>query len=194
MLLITLQTRGNKQGCIGDLICTFHKAIMYNNEYPYSRTSILIQKKNYQRLHNICFQNRQDGFTGLHCTPERYPRFMLEFQHKEKYAGKKKKDTYTDSGRRNMFWKVTLGCNKILRVISAGVASLVNKQGLWGLLCDGTGGRKKRDTVTEMRTQALWHQQVLLHMQKALLRGTRVSKTRHILEWLAAKMVGQVAV
>lgn len=30
MLLIKVQTRGNKQGCIGDIICTFHKAIMYN--------------------------------------------------------------------------------------------------------------------------------------------------------------------
>ena len=193
MLLITLQTRGNKQGCIGDLIYTFRKAIMYNNEYPYSRTSILIQKKNYQRLHNICFQNRQDGFHWTSLYPREIPKIHVRISTQRRIC-RKKKDTYTDSGRRNMFWKVTLGCNKILRVISAGVASLVNKQGLWGSLCDGTGGGKKLDTVTEMRTQALWHQQVLLHMQKALLRETRVSKTRHILEWLAAKMVGQVAV
>lgn len=30
-------------------------------------------------------------FTGLHCTPESYPAFLLELQHKEKFEGKKQK-------------------------------------------------------------------------------------------------------
>lgn len=30
-------------------------------------------------------------FTGLHCTPDSYPGFLLEFQHKEKFEEKKKK-------------------------------------------------------------------------------------------------------
>lgn len=32
-------------------------------------------------------------FTGLHCTPESDPGFMLEFQHKEKLEGKKLTET-----------------------------------------------------------------------------------------------------
>lgn len=70
-------------------------------------------------------------FTGLHCTPERYPRLMSESRHKERIGRKEKKDIYIDSGGRNIFLKVTLGCSKILRVISAVVASLMNK---WGTL------------------------------------------------------------
>lgn len=68
-------------------------------------------------------------FTGLHCTPERYSRFM-RISTQKSAEKKKKRGIYTDSGGRNIFLKVTLGCNKILRVISAGVASLMNKQGL----------------------------------------------------------------
>lgn len=33
-------------------------------------------------------------FTGLHCTPDSYPGFLLEFQHKEKFEEKKKKKGY----------------------------------------------------------------------------------------------------
>lgn len=48
-------------------------------------------------------------FTGLHCTPDSYPGFLLEFQHKEKFEEKKKKrDIYTDSRENNIFSKVTL--------------------------------------------------------------------------------------
>lgn len=68
MLLIKVQTRGNKQGCIGDIICTFHKAIMYNNLIHYSRKSVFVQKKNYQRSHNV-FKIDKVHFTGVHCTP-----------------------------------------------------------------------------------------------------------------------------
>lgn len=34
-------------------------------------------------------------FTGLHCTPERYPRFMLESQHNKEFEGEKKVFTQT---------------------------------------------------------------------------------------------------
>lgn len=47
-------------------------------------------------------------FTGLHCTPDSYPGFLLEFQHKEKFEEKKKRDIYTDSRENNIFSKVTL--------------------------------------------------------------------------------------
>jgi len=108
---------------------------------------------------------------------------------------KKKKDIYTDSGGRNIFLKVILGCSKILRAISAVVASLMNKwRGLSGLSCEGTRGGKKVNTATGMGTRGLWHRQVLSHMQKALLRGTRVSKTRPILEWPTVKIVGEEAI
>lgn len=45
-------------------------------------------------------------FPGLHCTPESYPGFVLEIQHKEKFEGTK--DIYTDSGGRKIFLKVTM--------------------------------------------------------------------------------------
>lgn len=47
-------------------------------------------------------------FTGLHCTPDSYPGFLLEFQHKEKFEEKKKRDIYTHSRENNIFSKVTL--------------------------------------------------------------------------------------
>jgi len=67
-------------------------------------------------------------------------------------------------------------------------------RGLSGLSCEGTRGGKKVNTATGMGTRGLWHRQVLSHMQKALLRGTRVSKTRPILEWPTVKIVGEEAI
>lgn len=70
MLLITVQTGGNKQGCIGDIICTFHKAIMYSNILitPESQYSY---RKRTPRGH-IMFVFKTDAFPQLHCTPESY--------------------------------------------------------------------------------------------------------------------------
>lgn len=45
-------------------------------------------------------------FTGLHCTPESDPGFMLEFQPTQREIGRKKIDR--NSGGSNIFLKVTL--------------------------------------------------------------------------------------
>lgn len=37
------------------------------------------------------FKTDKVPFTGLHCTPERYPRLMSESQHEEKLEGRKKR-------------------------------------------------------------------------------------------------------
>lgn len=55
---------------------------------------------------------------------------------------------------------------------------------------EGSGG-----TWSQQRTRALWPQKVRARVQEeALLRGTRVSKTRCILEWPTMKMVREVVV
>lgn len=46
----------------------------------------------------------------------------------------------------------------------------------------------------DRQSMVMLHQQVLFYMQEALLRGTRVSKTRHVLEWPTIKMVREVVI
>lgn len=72
MLLITVQTRGKeiKRGCIGDIVCAFHKAVMYNKTgiliIPESQSSY---RKRNQRSHDV-FKIDKGPSTGVHCTPE----------------------------------------------------------------------------------------------------------------------------
>lgn len=68
-----------KQSCtITDILIT------PESQYSY-------RKRNTRGHIMFVFKIDKVSFTGLHCTPERYPRFMSESQHKEKSEGKKKK-------------------------------------------------------------------------------------------------------
>lgn len=68
-----------KQSCtITDILIT------PENQYSY--------RKRITRGHIMfVFKIDKVPFTGLHCTPESYPAFLLELQHKEKFEGKKQK-------------------------------------------------------------------------------------------------------
>lgn len=89
---------------------------------------------------------------------------MSEFQHKEK-CEEKKKDIYTDVGGRNVLQS---HCSSLVLTVMLGAVSEAP--------VTGTGGERQ---WWNGDTQAP-HQQTLFHMQEALLRGTGVSKTRHI--------------
>lgn len=100
MLLIKVQTRGNKQGCIGDIICTFHKQSCTVTDTLITPERQYSYRKRITRGH-ITFSNRQGAF---HWSSS-YPGFMLEFQHRDKFEGKKR---YLQTQGRNIFCKVTL--------------------------------------------------------------------------------------
>lgn len=171
---------------------------MYNNWYThYSRKSVFVQKKNYQRSHNVCFQNQQGAFHWTSLYPGELPRIpvrILTHTHKI-WREKKKKDIYTDSRGSNIFLKVTLWSSKIWTVIfffSFVASCLISEQwAWWGSVCAGLGGRK---WWSQRGTQELWPQWVRAQVQGAPVRGTRVSETRLILEWPTMKMVRGVAV
>jgi hypothetical protein len=66
--LVTVQTGGNKQGCIGDF-CTFHKEIMYNNTLISSESQYSCSKCT-ERMHDSWFTADKIPFPGLHYTPD----------------------------------------------------------------------------------------------------------------------------
>lgn len=141
------------------------------------------------------FKTDKVPFTELHCTLESYPGFLLEFQHTHthKIWREKKKDIYTDSRGSNIFLKVTLWSSKIWTVIFFFVASCLisERWAWWGSMCAGLGGGK---LWSQRGTWELWPQWVRAQVQGALVRGTRVSETRLILEWPTMKMARGVAV
>lgn len=113
MLLITVQTRGNKSNKAAYVISFAHFTkqsctitdILITPESQYS------YRKRITRGHIMfVFKTDKVPFTELHCILESYPGFLLKFPHTHthtKVEGEKK-DIYTDSRGSNIFLKVTL--------------------------------------------------------------------------------------
>lgn len=154
---------------------------MYNNWYThYSRKSVFVQKKNYQRSHNVCFQNRQGAFHWTSLYPGQLPRIPVRISTQRKiWREKKKRDIYTHSRENNIFSKVTLWSNKILTEIFSYRCLFCEQQGQWGSLCGGRRGGT-RWYVTEENTSVLAPMSSST-CAKALLTGTKVSKSRQSL-------------
>ena len=116
---------------------------MYNNWYThYSRKSVFVQKKNYQRSHNVCFQNRQGAFHWTSLYPGELPRTPVKNfnTHTQKKIWREKK-TYLHTRGSNIFLKVTLWSSKIWTVIFFFVASCLfsERWAWWGSVCAGRG-------------------------------------------------------
>lgn len=86
-------------------------------------------------------------------------------------------------GGRNIIFKVTLRSSKMLIMMLAVAVAEAPVQ--WHGRRSGSSGNRNTSTL---------HQRVLFHMQEALLRGTRISETRHILECPTMKMAREVVV
>lgn len=131
---------------------------MYNNWYThYSRKSVFVQKKNYQRSHNVCFQNRQGAFHWTSLYPGELPRIPVKNfnTHTQKKFEGKKKDIYTDSRGSNIFLKVTLWSSKIWTVIFFFVASCLSvNDGPDEAQCVLVGGQEVVVTEGNTRTVA----------------------------------------